>query len=80
MTFYGQEEASKAPEEAKPLRTYEFFKYRNAGSPQSVEAHYIQFQPDHVTFWQTRGDKTVQDTLVLSIINSDVLNLKEVTS
>jgi hypothetical protein len=78
MTFPGMEAKPKEPDD-KPLRTYEFFKFRNSGNPERVEAHYIQYNPAHVSFWKSRPDN-VQDTLVLSVINTDVLNLKEVTA
>jgi hypothetical protein len=59
MTFYGH--TPETPKE-KPLRSFEYV--TQSGGTQTVEAHYTQFMPEHVTFWlETEAEF---DTLVLA--------------
>lgn len=74
MSFYGKDETAKEPEQ-RSLRTYTYKTW--GGKDRSVEAHYIQFQPDHVSFW-VDGEDGRQDQLALAEANTDVRDLKEV--
>lgn len=74
MTFYGKENEVKEPDEVKPLRTFIYETW--GGHEQTVEAHYLQFMTEHVTFWiEQDGDS---NQLVIAVANKQVNSLKEV--
>jgi len=75
MTFYGKENEPKVPVGSQPLRTFSYKRW--GGQERTVEAHYMQFMPEHVTFWIQREGDTNQ--LVLAEANKEVTGLKEVT-
>lgn len=70
MTFYGKTEDAPV---GKPLRV---FGYHNAaGDECQVQAHYVQFMPNHVTFWMDASAD--YDVLVAAESNEDVKRLQE---
>lgn len=80
MHFYGQENVPKAPDAVdRPLRTFTFV-YEPDMELITVEAHLIEFKAGHVAFWREGPDKNFQGTLVLAEANTNVLELREVTS
>jgi hypothetical protein len=70
MTFYG-----KSPElsPAEPKKAYIFTNW--AGHEHTIEAHFIQFQPGHVTFWEEVPDG--DNRLILALANTKVNELRE---
>ena len=73
MSFYGR--ITEAPEQ-RPLRA---FTYTTAGGRvEEVEASYVSFMPDHVSFWRETDNEW--DTLVIAEANRDVNSLVEVTT
>lgn len=71
MTFYGKqpdEPVTDAP------RTWTYTS--GAGEERTVTATYINFMPEHVSFWLETGSKW--DTLVLAEANHEVNHLREV--
>lgn len=78
LPFFGKEaEHPPAPSLGRPLRTFTFFD-ATGELQQEVEAHFIEFKPDHVAFWREGPDPDFQGTLVLAEANSNVNELKEV--
>lgn len=74
MHFPGKEHEVVAPQ-AKPLRKFRYMDW--GGRWKTMEAHVIQFAPEHVLFWIERPGK--ENRLVLAERNSDVQHLTEVT-
>jgi len=77
-SFFGKDAEPTADSGEKPLRTWQFFRPMPDFAPRTVEAHFIRFEANHVTFWRDRPEPNVQDTLILAEINTSVLELKEV--
>jgi len=73
MSFYGKiTEAA----EARPVRS---FTYTTAeGRAEEVQASYVSFMPDHVSFWRETDNEW--DTLVIAEANRNVNALVEVTA
>jgi hypothetical protein len=79
MPFYGQEELPETPSPVgRPLRTFTFKTF--GGKAKEVEAQFIEFKAGHVAFWREGPDKDFQGTLVLAEANTNVSELREVTS
>lgn len=73
--FFGKENEPKASEDS-PMRTFTYKRW--GGEERTVEAHYLQFMTEHVTFWIEREGDTNQ--LVVAEANKQVNSLKEVTA
>lgn len=75
MNLPGQQTPAQANSKdyEKPLRKFVMNTW--GGKPQEVQAHYVQFMPEHVTFWQFRKDQ--MDKLIIAIRNSNVNDLEE---
>jgi len=76
MPFFGKENEPTEDSGDKPLRTWNYKTW--GGKQQTVVAHYLRFEANHVAFWRDRPEPNVQDTLILAEINTSVLELKEV--
>jgi hypothetical protein len=50
----------------------------DGGEPEFINCDYVNFHAAHVSFWQRTPDADKQDTLVLSLNNKWVDELKEV--
>lgn len=70
MSFYGKT-SELAP--AEPKTAYIFKDW--AGHERTIDAHFIQFQPDHVTFWELVPDG--DNRLILALANTKVNELRE---
>lgn len=75
MTFPRPDAAPPTPPAEIPLRTFTYKTW--GGKPKTVEAHYIQFTAQHVTFWLEKPGGW--DYLVLAEAARDCLEVKETT-
>lgn len=71
MPFHGQE---PTPWEPRPLRTFTWKDW--GGRPHTLQANYVNFAPEHVTFWADR-ESPVCDLLILAARNIQINDLKE---
>ena len=72
MSFYGK--VTESPE-VQPARSFTYTTW--GGKDRQVEASYVSFMPDHVSFWLETDNEW--DTLVIAEANRDVNSLVEVT-
>ena len=72
MSFYGKE-----PELAPGMTMRTFTYQRSDGTECIVAASYVQFMPEHVSFWIENDGPW--DTLVIAEANGNVHSVRETT-